>query len=258
MGRADVGHRPWSRRWIRCPDKNGGRLGEISMAEVISATIEDYLEAIYLLQRSGETVIGARLAERLGVSRPTVTATLQRMERDGLVTLDAHKVISLTPNGLQAAQDVLRRHMLAEWLLHEVIGLPWHQLHEEADRLEHHFSPAAVDRLDSLFEKPDTCPHGNPMPGSTPVPAVPLDEVKEGEEVIITRIVEEAELRGDLMAFLEENGLLPGVRLRVVSYRSYNETMTVEVCSEQPPENRLVVLGLATARMMHVRQENQS
>jgi len=228
------------------------------MAEAISATIEDYLEAIYLLQRGGEMVIGARLAERLGVSRPTVTATLQRMERDGLVTLDERKTISLTSTGLHAAQDVLRRHMLAEWLLHEIIGLPWHQVHEEADRLEHYFSPAAVDRLDSLFEQPATCPHGNPMPGSTPVPAVPLDEVEEGEEVVITRVVEEAELQGELMAFLEENGLLPGVGLRVVCYRPYNETMTVEVCSDRSKGSRSVVLGLATARLMRVRQGNQS
>lgn len=226
------------------------------MTEVISATVEDYLGAIYLLQREGETVIGARLAERLGVSRPTVTATLQRMERDGLLTLDEHKVISLTPTGLQAAQDVLRRHMLAELLLHEIIGLPWHQVHEEADRLEHHISPAAVDRLDSLFEQPATCPHGNPMPGSTPVPAVPLDEAREGEEVIITRIVEEAELHGELLAFLEENGLLPGVHLQVVSYRSCNETMTVEVVGDPPEESHTVVLGLTTARLMRVRRKD--
>jgi len=227
------------------------------MAEVLSATIEDYLGSIYLLQREGETVIGARLAERLGVSRPTVTATVQRMERDGLVTVDEHKAISLTPTGLQAAQDVLRRHMLAEWLLHEIIGLPWHQVHEEADRLEHYFSPDAVDRLDSLFEQPATCPHGNPMPGSTPVPAVPLDEVQEGEEVVITRIVEEAELHGDLMAFLEENGLLPGVRLRVVSHRPYNETMTVKVRADRPKGSRSVVLGLATARLIRVQREGE-
>lgn len=230
------------------------------MTEVLSSTVEDYLGAIYLLQREGDTVIGARLAERLGVSRPTVTVTLQRMERDGLLTLDDHKVVSLTPAGLQAAQDVLRRHMLTERLLHQVLGLPWHQVHEEADRLEHHFSPAAVDRLDSLLEQPATCPHGNPMPGSTPVPAVPLDEIKEGEEVIITRITEEAELRGELLAFLEENGLLPGVRLRVVSCHPCNETLTVEVEVESDrPEGaagRPVVLGLATARLMRVRRED--
>jgi len=224
------------------------------MAEVISATIEDYLGAIYLLQREGETAIGARLAERLRVSRPTVTVTLQRMERDGLVLLDERKAITLTPAGLAAAQAVLRRHMLAELLLHEVIGLPWHQVHEEADRLEHHLSPAAVDRLDTLLEQPATCPHGNPLPGNTPAPAVPLDEAREGEVVVLTRVTEEAELRGELMAFLEENGLLPGVRLRVVSYRPCNETMTVEAGAEAA--GRPVVLGLATARLLRVQRES--
>ena len=226
------------------------------MSEAISPTIEDYLGVIYLLQREGETVIGARLAERLGVSRPTVTVTLQRMERDGLITLNERKEIALTPAGLEAAQDVLRRHMLAERLLHQIVGLPWHQVHAEADRLEHHFSPAAVARMETLFEQPTTCPHGNPMPGATPSPAVPLDEIREGEEAILTRITEEAEEQPHLLAFLEENGLLPGVRLRVVSCRPYNETVTVEV-GVAPSEGalgRTVVLGLATARLMRVQR----
>jgi len=228
------------------------------MAETLTPTIEDYLSLIYLLQREGEVVIAARLAEGLNVSRPTVAATLQRMERDGLVALDEQKAIGLTSAGLVAAQDVLRRHMLAEWLLHRVIGLPWHQVHEEADRLEHAFSPAAVARLDALLEQPEACPHGNPMPGATPVPAVPLDEVAEGQEVVITRIVEAAEQHPELLAFLEENGLLPGARLRVTSCRPCNETVTVEVgkAAGKGKTGRPVVLGLATARLIRVRSES--
>jgi DtxR family Mn-dependent transcriptional regulator len=225
------------------------------MAEALTPTIEDYLGLIYLLRQEGEVVIAARLAEGLKVSRPTVAATLQRMERAGLVELDEHKAILLTAAGLAAAEDVLRRHMLAEWLLREVLGTPWHQVHEEADRLEHAFSPATVDRLDSLLERPAACPHGNPMPGATPEPAVPLDEVAEGQEVVITRVVEAAEQQPELLAFLEENGLLPGAHLRVVSCRPCNETMTVEVgsgCAESAP-GQAVVLGLATARLIRVR-----
>ncbi|MGB9724514.1 MAG: metal-dependent transcriptional regulator [Chloroflexia bacterium] len=217
------------------------------MAETLTPTVEDYLGLIYLLEREGQVVIGARLAKRLGVSRPTVTTTLQRMARAGLVRLNERKEVSLTPAGLEAAESLLRRHMLAEWLLRDLVGLPWHQVHEEADRLEHHFSERAVERLERIFPR-EACPHGNPMPGTAASEAVPLLEANEGEEVIIVRVVEEAEEKGELMAFLEENGLIPGTHLRVSSLRPYNETVTVEVAG------RPVVLGLAVARFIQVRR----
>jgi DtxR family Mn-dependent transcriptional regulator len=225
------------------------------MSEALTPTVEDYLGLIYLLQRNGESAIGARLAERLAVSRPTVTATLQRMERAGLVALNEHKEISLTATGLQAAQDLLRRHMLTERLLHDVLGRPWHQVHEEADRLEHHFSPAAVAQMADLFSQPASCPHGNPLPGTDPGPSVPLDQVGEGSTAVIVRIVEEAEEQSDLLAFLEENGLVPSARLRILSCRPYNETITVEVlpATEGAAPAGPVVLGLSTARLIRVR-----
>jgi DtxR family Mn-dependent transcriptional regulator len=217
------------------------------MAETVTPTMEDYLGLIYLQQREGQVVIAARLAERLGVSRPTVSATLQRMERAGLIQLNERKEISLTPAGLEVAEDLLRRHMLAEWLLREVVGLPWSQIHEEADRLEHHFSPSTLDRMEALFNQPSACPHGNPMPGTELPQAVPLDEVPEGEAAVIVRVLEEAEESGDLLAFFEENGLLPGVTLRILAQRPYNQTVTVEVAG------RAVVLGLAAAKLVRVR-----
>ncbi len=217
------------------------------MTEAITPTIEDYLGLIYLLEREGQTVIGARLAKRLGVSRPTVTMTLQRMARAGLVRLNERKEVSLTPAGLEAAENLMRRHMLAEWLMRDLVGLPWHQVHEEANRLEHHLSEQATKRLEKLFQH-EVCPHGNPMPGTTTSEAVPLLEVNEGEEVVIVRIVEEAEEKRELMAFLEDVGLLPGTYLRVSSLQPYNETMTVEVAG------RPVVLGLAVARFIQVRR----
>jgi DtxR family Mn-dependent transcriptional regulator len=214
--------------------------------EAITSTVEDYLGLIYIMQREGKDVIGARLAERLGVSRPTVTVTLKRMLRDGLIKISEHKEISLTPRGLEVAQDLLRRHMLAEWLLCEVLGLPWHQVHEEADRLEHHFSEAAIDRLELLFEQPEVCPHGNPMPGMSPPPAVALSELAEGDEAVIVRIVEEAEDQRELMAFFEENELVPGVTIRAEECQPFNETVKVGV------SDRSVVLGLAVAKFIHV------
>jgi len=219
------------------------------MSEAVTPTVEDYLGLIYIMEREGQAVIGARLAGRLRVSRPTVTTTLQRMVRAGLVELNERKEISLTPAGREAAQELLRRHMLAEWLLREVVGLPWHHVHEEAGRLEHHFSEEAVTRMEALFEQPDACPHGNPMPGVVAAPTVALSEIPERGEATVVRIVEEAEEQHELMAFLEETGFLPGVRVRVLSHLPCNETMTVEV------GGRPAVLGLAVARYVRVQQE---
>jgi len=106
-----------------------------------TATIEDYLGIIYTLQRDGEKVIGARLAEILEVSPPTVTATLKRMVRDGWVRMDGKKNISLTETGREAARSVIRRHMLTEWLLSRVLQIPMSELHDEAHKIEHTISP---------------------------------------------------------------------------------------------------------------------
>jgi DtxR family Mn-dependent transcriptional regulator len=218
--------------------------------EEITPTMEDYLGLVYTMRREGHAVIGARLAERLKVSRPTVTVMLQRMMRAGLVQMNESKQVSLTPQGQEAARDLLRRHKLAEWLLRDVVGLPWHQIHEEADRLEHHLSDEAVSRLEVLFEQREACPHGNPMPDAELPITVPLSEVAEGELVAIVRILEEAEDLRELMAFFEENGLLPGTRLSVQVRQPVNETVTVGVVDGG--EIRSVVLGVAAARYIQV------
>ena len=97
-------------------------------------TIEDYLGIIYTLERDGEVVIGARLSELLEVSPPTVTVTLRRMVRDGWIDYDKSKKIKLTPLGIEAAKNVIRRHMLTEWMLAKILNLPWSKVHEEAHK----------------------------------------------------------------------------------------------------------------------------
>ena len=112
-------------------------------------TIEDYLGVIYTLERDGEPVIGARLAEWLEVSPPTVTATVKRMIRDGWVVMSDTKEIHLTTTGRQAARSLLRRHMLTELLLARMLDVPWSQVHQEADAMEHTISPETVERLEA-------------------------------------------------------------------------------------------------------------
>jgi len=128
-------------------------------------TIEDYLAILYVMERDGEEVVAARLAESLEVAPPTVTVTLKRMERDGWVAVDPGKGIYLTKAGCEAASSVLRRHMLTEWMLARMLKVPWSRLHAEADQMEHSISDEIEDQMRNNLDDPQSCPHGNPLPG---------------------------------------------------------------------------------------------
>src|SRR3954447_7361709 len=146
--------------------------------------VEEYLETIYELEEAGIVPMRARIVERLGVSAPAVSETVKRLERKGDLTLDAAKAMVLTESGRKYATDMVRRHRLAERLLVDVLHVPWHQVHEEACRLEHAISDNLERHLVALLDDPATCPHGNPIPGSArEVPAgatVPLAAAAEG------------------------------------------------------------------------------
>ncbi len=211
-----------------------------------SATVEDYLQEIYNLRQEGKTVIGARLAERIGVSAPTASATLQRMQRDGLIVSDDHKDIHLTDTGREAAESIKRRHYLTECLLVDILGLDWAEAHLEAHRIEHAISPLVEERITKLLGNPTTCPHGNRFPGEPRPPTVLLATLSEGDERAIDGVQEEAEEDADLMQFLQQNGMTPGATLRVVEVATYNATMTVEV------EGKSFVVGLPAAEFVRV------
>ena len=153
----------------------------------LSTTIEDYLSLIFVLERDGEPVIGVQLAELLNVTPPTITNTLKRMVRDRLLVMDK-KGARLTKAGRESAQTVLRRHMLTEWMM--VNRLPWAKLHQEAHNLEHAISAEAEAALLEELGHPQTCPHGNPLPGCEEVVAswLPLTRIPQNEVVIIRRI----------------------------------------------------------------------
>ena len=184
-----------------------------------SPAVEDYLETIYELEESGIPVMRARLVERLGISAPTVSETVARLEREGFVTLDAQRVVGLTDRGRLAATGVMRRHRLAERLLVDVLKVPWHQVHEEAHRLEHAISETLEPYLVTVLGDPGTCPHGNPIPGSANIVdvagQVPLTDLTDGERAVVRRIDEEVEAQPSAMLALEEQGLMPGYDVRV-------------------------------------------
>ncbi len=209
-------------------------------------TVEDYLHDIYNQLREGKTVIAARMAERVGVSVPTAWATLRRMKRDGLVDLGDRHDVRLTQRGKKAAESIKRRHFLTERLLVDILGLGWEDAHEEAHRIEHAVSPRVEERIMAILGNPTTCPHGNPLPGVPQRSTVLLSTLQEGDEREVDGVQEDAERDPELMRFLEQNGLVPGARLRVAEVRTYDSTMRVDV------EGRQVVLGMPAASSVRV------
>jgi DtxR family Mn-dependent transcriptional regulator len=220
-----------------------------------SQTVEDYLQLIYTMHREGDDVIAARLKERKGVSAPTAWATLKRMERDGLVTLSDGHQIELSPAGLEKAQSIIRRHMLAERLLTDILKLDWAEVHEEAHRIEHAISPLIERQILKLLDNPSTCPHGNPIPGTdrkATTAVVPLHEVSEGETVTINNIAEHAEDDSDLMHYLQRSGLVPEERMYVEEKALANATIAVNLINH----GRKVTVGMPTAELILVRRDN--
>jgi DtxR family Mn-dependent transcriptional regulator len=199
-------------------------------AKPLSSVIEDYLQVLHYMTRDGVPVIAARLAERLNVTPPTVTATLQRMERDGLIQHGPRKEILFTAEGRQLAEDIVRRHALAERLLTDLLKMPWHESHEEAHGVEHAMTPKLEARLLQALGNPTTCPHGNPIPGlgSLASDEFPLDQVETGDELIIERITEEAEVDLQLMRYLQEHGVEPGARMKVREATRFNALVVLE------------------------------
>ena len=193
--------------------------------EALTATVEEYLETIYNMTAENEVVIGARLAEKFQVAPPTVTEMLKRLVRDGYIEMDRKRQVHLTEEGNNAAEAVLRRHRLTERFLVDMLGMQWHQVHEEACRLEHFISGAVESRVLASLNFPTTCPHGNPIPGQVPSArtylqdqgALRLCNVGVGEFVRILLISEVVEDEDALIHYLHEKGLTPGTELAIAS-----------------------------------------
>ena len=172
---------------------------------------EEYCECIFELHEDDLEVIRVRIAERLNVSRASVSQMIERMTREGLVVSDGPR-IALTAEGERLAQQVVRRHRLAERFITDVLGLSWALAHREAGKWEHVMSDEVEAAMDRLLGAPTTCPHGNPIPGSSWVDphARPLSSLAPGASFTVSRIPEELEFTPGLLEFLESSSLLPG------------------------------------------------
>jgi DtxR family Mn-dependent transcriptional regulator len=182
-------------------------------------TTEEYLEAILEIEEEGIVPIRARLVERLGLSAPAVSETVNRLVDHGYAQLLDDRSLRLTDKGRKVATSIVRRHRLAERLLVDVIGLEWEKVHKEADRWEHAISADVEEKLVLLLGDPATCPHGNPIPGSSHKvegPAsVPLTQMQPGP-VVVRRISEKVEIDEDAINFLAGAELTPGSNAEVV------------------------------------------
>jgi DtxR family Mn-dependent transcriptional regulator len=190
---------------------------------------EEYCEAIFELNEDDVDVIQARIAERLEVSRPAVSEMIRRMESQGLVSIAGTR-ITLTGDGGELAERVVRRHRLAERFLTDMLGLSWADAHTEAGKWEHVISAPVEEAMVRVLNDPTTCPHGNPIPGSNyKAPAhVRMDELDVGDGFTVTRIPEELEFTPGLLEFLEDGGVQPG-RAGTITAASPDGTTTVEI-----------------------------
>src|SRR5438270_4772818 len=204
--------------------------------ESLSATVEEYLETIYNMSAEDEVVIGARLERKVRFAPPTVTEMLERLVRAGYIKIENKRQVTLTEEGNQAAEAVLRRHRLTERFLVDMLGMQWHQVHEEACRLEHFISGAVEDRVIASLNNPTTCPHGNPIPGSVENArtylkdqgAVRLSMLTIGDTATILLISEVVEDEEALILYLHDKGLTPETQLTVLTKEDERESVDLQ------------------------------
>jgi DtxR family Mn-dependent transcriptional regulator len=180
---------------------------------------KEYLEAVYELEEEGRRVLQARISERLGLAPATVSEGVKRLVAEGYVTLQARE-IALTDEGRAIAETLVRRHRLAERMLVDLLGIPWHLCHHQAEDWEKVMTPEVEEAILSKLEGDLTCPHGNPIPGADS--AIPWSDLKPvadmvaGEAGRLTRLLEDVELDHDVLYYLETHRLKPGADLTLL------------------------------------------
>lgn len=214
-----------------------------------SSTVDRYLETIYCVAGEGEVVRPSRLAQWLGVSAPTVSDAVQRLERDGWVTIAGDRSVQLTANGHSKASSIVRRHRILERWLTDTLGFDWAAADEEADRLSSVISDDVIERIDESIGAPLTCPHGNPIPGRTPTYGhlTTLADLKPGATAIVRRISEVAEHEARaLLLSLHEIGIAEGSHLVVSKEMTLESQLIVEI------NERTLSLPAASAKWIWV------
>lgn len=183
----------------------------------LSQSVEDYLKAIYLLEHEGKGASTTNIAEALSVSSASVTSMLKRLAGLNLIEHKSHKGALLTPAGTKIALEILRHHRLLELYLKEMLGYSWDQVHDEAEKLEHHISEQFEDTIAELLNHPTHDPHGDPIPtkdGKMPDMArISLNNAELDYDYVIGRVKDQDP---ELLRYLEEIGVIPGVKVSII------------------------------------------
>ena len=190
--------------------------GQATVAE------QEYLETIFWLYEAGLPMTGANVARAMQLSAPTVHEMVGRLERDGYITRGSDRSLSFTESGREHAEHIVSRHRMIERFLTDVLGIPWDEVHEEAERIEHAMSPVLEERMFAAIGDAKTCPHGHPIEPGTRIEGVPLGDTEEGAKITVLRFENEAE---ELLHYLKEAGLEPGLEGEVES--SDGESVTI-------------------------------
>ncbi|MDQ3619239.1 MAG: metal-dependent transcriptional regulator [Actinomycetota bacterium] len=214
---------------------------------------KEYLEAVYELEEEGQRILQARIGERLGLAPATVSEAVKRLANEGYVSVEGARDIVLTENGRVVAETLVRRHRLAERMLVDILGIPWHMCHEQAEDWEKVMTADVEEAILSKLSGEPTCPHGNPIPGTHS--AITWSDLKSvasmsaGESGRLTRLLEDVELDHDVLLYLENHALMPGVDLQVMEVAP-DGTRTLEL------EGTRVALGQRLADNLWVMPSN--
>jgi DtxR family Mn-dependent transcriptional regulator len=196
---------------------------------------EEYLQIMFWLEEAGLPITGANIARAMQLSPPTVHEMIGRLERDGYVSRAGDKTLDFTTDGREHATAIVRRHRLIERFLTDVLGIPWDEVHEEAERLEHAMSPVLEERMRAAIGDATTCPHGHPIVEGAREEGALLADVEPGAKVTILRFENEAE---ELLHYLKSTGLNPGLDGEIAS--SDSEQVVVRSADGEHPVSRSV------------------
>lgn len=217
---------------------------------VLSQAVEDYIKSIYILESEKEEEGGVpttRIAEALGVSSASVTNMIKKLAKMGLVEYESYYGATLTETGRKVALEIIRHHRLLELYLKEVMGYSWDEVHEEAEKLEHHISELFEEKIAELLDHPTHDPHGDPIPskdGVMPeIARTPLAEAEEGEKLLLGRVSDQDP---ELLRYQEKIGLIPGVELEILEKAPFKGPLTLRV------EENEQVIGYEVALNLYV------
>lgn len=214
---------------------------------VLSQAVEDYLKTIFTLESEGDKATTTKIADALEVSSASATNMVKRLSKMGLVDYQSYKGASLSKSGRKIALEIIRHHRLLELYLLEVMGYSWDEVHDEAEKLEHHISEQFEDKIAKLLDDPTHDPHGDPIPtkdGLMPeMDAQPLIDAETDQDYIVSRVKDQDP---ELLRYLEKIGLLPGIKIRVKEMAPFKGPITLLI------ENNEQVVGNDVAKNIFI------